>query len=395
MTSKLITPFIIFLFSSILNLFIKSSNASTTYNVLSFGAKPNGQIDATQSFLNAWRAACTSVEPSTIYVPKGRYLIKEATFRGPCKSKITVKIDGTLVAPLDYWGIGNSGYWILFIEVNGISVIGGSIDAKGDGFWACRKSGNNNCPVGARSITFNWANDVVVSGLLSINSQVTHLVINSCNNVMVKNVKVIAPDQSPNTDGIHVQSSTNVTIIGCRIKTGDDCISIGPGTRNLWMEKILCGPGHGVSIGSLGREYEEDGVQNVTLSYSIFTGSDNGLRIKSWARPSTSFVKNINYRNIVMKYVDNPIIIDQNYCPNNKDCPQQTSGVKINDVIYKNIEGTSTTEVAMNFDCSPSNPCQGIQIQDIKLTYMNKKAKSFCNNIQGTKKGVIWPATCI
>lgn len=73
----------------------------------------------------------------------------------------------------------------------------------------------------------------------------------------------------------------------------------------------------------------------------------------------------------------------------------QTSGVKINDVIYKNIEGTSTTEVAMNFDCSPSNPCQGIQIQDIKLTYMNKKAKSFCNNIQGTKKGVIWPATCI
>lgn len=88
----------------------------------------------------------------------------------------------------------------------------------------------------------------------------------------------------------------------------------------MWTFYCLC-----CSIGSLGREYEEDGVQNVTLSYSIFTGSDNGLRIKSWARPSTSFVKNINYRNIVMKYVDNPIIIDQNYCPNNKDCPQQVT----------------------------------------------------------------------
>lgn len=97
-----------------------------------------------------------------------------------------------------------------------------------------------------QSITFNWANDVVISGLTSINSQLMHLVINSCNNVMVRNVRIVAPDLSPNTDGIHVQYSTGVTITGSSIKTGDDCISIGPGTRNLWMEKIQCGPGHGV-----------------------------------------------------------------------------------------------------------------------------------------------------
>ncbi|CAN4091266.1 unnamed protein product [Withania somnifera] len=391
--AKLIISFIIFLFSSVF-LFMELSNAATTYNLLSFGAIPNGQTDSTQPFLKAWEAACSSVEQATIYVPRGRYLLGAVTFRGPCKNRITVRIDGTLVAPSDYWVIGNSGYWLLFKRVKGISVIGGNLDAKGASFWACRNAGKN-CPVGARSITFNQANDVVVSGLLSINSQVSHLVINSCKNVMVRNVRVIAPDQSPNTDGIHVESSTDVTITGCRLKTGDDCIAIGPGTRNLWMEKILCGPGHGISIGSLGRNYEEDGVQNVTLSYSIFTGSDNGLRIKSWARSSTGFVKNINYRNIVMKYVDNPIIIDQNYCPHNQGCPGQTSGVKISDVTYKNIEGTSTTEVAMKFDCSPSSPCEGIQIHDIKLTHMNKKAKSICNNVQGIKKGVILPHSCI
>lgn len=97
-----------------------------------------------------------------------------------------------------------------------------------------------------QSITFNWANDVEIEGLTSVNSQLMHLVINSCKNVMVKNVRIIAPELSPNTDGIHVQSSTGVTITGTSIKTGDDCISIGPGTRNLWMEKIQCGPGHGV-----------------------------------------------------------------------------------------------------------------------------------------------------
>lgn len=77
------------------------------------------------------------------------------------------------------------------------------------------------------------------------------------------------------------------------------------------------------SIGSLARDYNEDGVQNVTLTNSVFTGSDNGLRIKSWARPSTAFVTNVNFRNIVMRNVENPIIIDQNYCPNNQGCPKQ------------------------------------------------------------------------
>ncbi|XP_015084093.1 polygalacturonase-like [Solanum pennellii] len=376
-------------------IFLNSHASPITYNVLNFGAKSDGKSDATQPFLKAWVAACTSVKAATIYVPRGKYLIKSITFRGPCKNKITVKIDGTLVAPSDYNALGNSGYWILFIKVNRISVIGGTLDGNGAGFWDCRKLGKN-CPVGARSITFNWANDVVVSGLTSLNSQLMHLVINSCKNVMVKNVRIIAPDFSPNTDGIHIQSSIGVIISGTSIQTGDDCISIGPATRNLWMNNIQCGPGHGVSIGSLARNYNEDGVQNVTLINSVFTGSDNGLRIKSWARASTGFVTNINYQNIMMKNVDNPIIIDQNYCPNNQGCPSQASGIKINQVTYQNIFGTSTTQVAMNFECSPSNPCSEIKIQDIKLTYLNnKKAQSICKNIKGNTEGVILPDNCL
>ncbi|KAI5670076.1 hypothetical protein M9H77_10440 [Catharanthus roseus] len=382
---------------SFLAFFLITSKAAApvpSYNVIKYGAKPDGKTDSTTPFLKAWTAACASVQAAKIYVPKGRYLIKAATFRGPCKSKITVQIDGTLVAPIDYRALGNSGYWILFIQVNRLSVIGGSLDANGAGFWACRKSGNN-CPVGARSITFNWVNDGLISGLTSINSQLMHVVINSCTNVVVKNVVIIAPDLSPNTDGIHVQGSTSVTITGASIKTGDDCISIGPRTRNLWMEKIQCGPGHGVSIGSLGRDLKEDGVQNVSLINSVFTGSDNGLRIKTWARPTTSFVNNINYRNIVMKNVENPIIIDQNYCPNNQGCPKQTSGVKISGVTYQNIQGTSATQVALVFDCSPSNPCKGIKLQDIKLTYLKTRAQSLCRNVGGTTGGVIMPQTCL
>ncbi|KAG2728282.1 hypothetical protein I3843_01G194000 [Carya illinoinensis] len=372
---------------------IQASNAAN-YNVVRFGAKPDGKTEATKAFLKTWESACNSATASTIYIPKGRFLLKATVFRGPCKNRITVRIDGTLVAPLDYRALGNSGYWILFIEVNGISIFGGKLDAKGAGFWACRRSGKN-CPVGARSITFNWADNVVISGLTSINSQLSHLVINSCNNVVVRNVKLIAPDQSPNTDGIHVQTSTGVTITGSTMQTGDDCISIGPGTKNLLMRDIKCGPGHGVSIGSLGKELNEAGVQNVTLTNAVFTGSDNGVRIKSWARPSKGFVRNILFQNIVMRNVESPIIIDQNYCPNNQNCPRQSSGVKISKVTYRNIRGTSATEEAVTFDCSPSTPCSGIRLQDIKLTYMKMAATSSCKNIVGTSSGELMPQSCI
>ncbi|KAJ0034327.1 hypothetical protein Pint_26371 [Pistacia integerrima] len=95
-------------------------------------------------------------------------------------------------------------------------------------------------------ITFNWVNKIQI-GLTSINSLAIHLVINSCNNVIVRNVKLIAPDESPNIDGIRIQSSTGVTITGSILQTGDDCISIDLGTRNLLMDNIKCGPGHGIT----------------------------------------------------------------------------------------------------------------------------------------------------
>jgi polygalacturonase len=126
-----------------------SNAAAATYNVMKYGAKADGKTDSTQAFVKTWAAACSSAQTATMYVPKGRFLLKAAVFRGPCKSRINVQIYGTLNAPTDYWALGNSGYWILFIKVNRLAVFGGTLDAKGAGFWACRKSGKS-CPVGAR-----------------------------------------------------------------------------------------------------------------------------------------------------------------------------------------------------------------------------------------------------
>ncbi|TXG71875.1 hypothetical protein EZV62_000454 [Acer yangbiense] len=349
----------------ILSILVNPSSAKTNYNVLSFGTRGNGVTDSTQAFINAWATACASTEPTTIYVPKGRYLLGPVAFKGGCKSSdITLRIDGTLVAPADFRVLGQAENWVSFDQVTGVSIIGGSLDAKGSALWVCKAQAGTNCP--------NGATDVLVEG-----------------------IKVIASGNSPNTDGIHVQQSKNVKIINSSIKTGDDCISIGPATNNLWIEGVTCGPGHGINIGSLGKDMEEEGVQNVTVKNTVFRGTQNGLRIKSWARPSNGFVKGVQFIDVVMQNVQNPNIIDQNYCPHNLNCPGQVSGVKINDVLYQNIRGTSATPVAIKFDCSTKYPCKGIKLQNVNLTYLKQVAQSSCANVIGTTMGLVKPDNCL
>lgn len=87
---------------------------------------------------------------------------------------------------------------------------------------------------------------MVISGVKSMNSQMSHMTLKGCTNVAVRNIKLVAPGNSPNTDGFGVQSSTGITLTGSTIQTGDDCVSIGPGSRNFLISKLNCGPGHGV-----------------------------------------------------------------------------------------------------------------------------------------------------
>ncbi|PKI75000.1 hypothetical protein CRG98_004772 [Punica granatum] len=367
------------------------------YDVVELGAIPGGKTDSSEAFLQAWKSACGSKGPATIYVPSGRFLIeKPLEFTGPCKGgPIGIRIDGTLVAPSDYKVIGGAYSWLSFRGVDGVSLSGGTLDGQGTGLWKCKDSSDSDCPTGASTLLFTNSKNIIISRLSSLNSQMFHIVINNCKNVKVQGVKILADGESPNTDGIHIQKSSDVTILSSKIATGDDCVSITQGTSNVWVENVLCGPGHGISIGSLGKDLEEDGVQNVTVTSVTLKGTTNGVRIKSWGRPSNAFAKDIRFQHVVMSNVQNPIIIDQNYCPDNENCPGQDSGVEVSNITYEDIHGTSATQVALKFDCSSATPCTGIQLKDVKLTYKNRPAEASCVNADGTAKGVIQPANCL
>ncbi|CAL5414222.1 unnamed protein product [Camellia sinensis] len=359
--------------------FFHQSSSSTlpiTYSVLNLGAKPDGKTDSTKSFLSAWALACGSAQPATIYVPPGRYLIgRPANFGGLCKtSAITIRIDGTLVAPSNYNVLGNAGNWLLFEGVNGVSIAGGMLDGQGASLWACKASGKT-CPDGATTLSFTNSNNILISGLTSINSQLFHIVINGCDNVKLQGVKVPASGNSSNTDGIHVQLSSGVTILNSKISTGDDCVSIGAGNTNLWIENVACGPGHGISIGS----------------------TENGVRTKTWGRPSNGFVRGVLFQH-AMWCLGAGVFLVVGLSPTRSAPTTKValiSGVKISDITYSDIHGTSATEVAVKFLCSKAHSCSGIRLEDVKLTYKNQPAKASCANARGTSSGIVQPMSCL
>ncbi|ESQ28830.1 hypothetical protein EUTSA_v10018672mg [Eutrema salsugineum] len=372
-------------------------DARTSLNVLNFGAKPNGLVDSTKAFSDAWDNACGLEDSVIIYVPKGRYLVsRELRFEGEsCRSReTTLRIDGTLIGPQNYRLLGKEENWFSFIGVHNITVLGGSFDAKGSTLWSCKAKGLN-CPEGATTLRFMDSYNVRIKGILSLNSQLFHIAINRCRNIKIEDIRIIAPDDSPNTDGVHIQLSTDIEVRNASIKTGDDCISIGPGTKNLMVDGITCGPGHGISIGSLAKNLEEQGVKNVTVKKAVFVRTDNGLRIKSWPRHSNGFVERVRFLGARMVNVSYPILIDQNYCPGDSYCPSQESGIKINDVIYSGITGTSATTVAIKMDCSERFPCTGIRMQAINLSYYGKEAKTSCTNVSGKQLGLVLPNGCL
>lgn len=167
-------------------------------------------------------------------------------------------------------------------------------------------------------------NNSRVERVLSINSKNVHINLFACNNVDLSHILISAPASSPNTDGIHIGNSKNIRISRSTISTGDDCIAMVSGSESIDIFGVACGPGHGISIGSLGRGPQNEYVKNIVVRNCRFMGTDNGVRIKTWAQSSSySLAENILFENIVMQNSKNPIVIDQRYCPY-KTCAKVT-----------------------------------------------------------------------
>nr|GLL24207.1 exopolygalacturonase clone GBGA483-like [Ipomoea trifida] len=366
------------------------------FDVKKFGAKADGKTDDSKAFLGAWGAACKAAGANTI-TADGKYMAGLIKFQGPCKGAITIEAHKMILTALPDPFAFKGHAWVTFSSVHGLTISGGTFDGNGATAWKlpdCGKKGNI-CRLPA-NLQFNAVTGLKIIGLTNKNSKQFHMTMGGCKDVTIQNYTVHTPEDAPNTDGVHIGESSKVSILGASIKTGDDCVSLGDGVQDVHVEKVTCGPGHGLAIGSLGKYPNEKPVLGVTVKNCTLTGTTNGARIKTWPGSPVSSASNMHFEDIIMNNVTNPILIDQQYCPWNQCKQGAPSKVKLSGIGFKNIKGTSSSKVAMTIHCSPAVPCQGVLMNDINLVYKGKDgpAVSSCTNVKPSITGKVVPTAC-
>ncbi|KAJ0714253.1 putative endo-polygalacturonase [Helianthus annuus] len=353
-------------------LFEPKTASAATFDVTSYGAIGDGNTYDTEAFVKAWGDLCgdTSADP-TLVVPSGKtFLIQCVSFVGPCKSSsVHFQLLGDITAPKsrDGWKGCDTNYLMFFESVQGLIMDGpGQIDGQGSIWWPQSI---------VTLLRFQKCDGLQLEGSRYTNSPKSHVRIEGCQGVDVGNLHISAPEHSPNTDGIDISWSSHINIHDCVIESGDDCVAINSGISDMNVTGITCGPGHGISIGSLGDNGENSTVEQVQVRNCNLTGTTNGVRIKTEPN-GKGYARSILFEDINLINVKNPIIINQHYSNE-----ATTSAVKVSDVTYRNIHGSSASKIAITFDCAEEVKCTGIIMDDVGITGDNVYAD--CKNVEG------------
>ncbi|PPS10677.1 hypothetical protein GOBAR_AA09965 [Gossypium barbadense] len=126
------------------------------------------------------------------------------------------------------------------------------------------------------------------------------------------------------------------------------------------------------------------------------TNTSNGARIKSWAGAEPGTCSNIHFEDITMTNVSSTIIIDQKYCLWKKCKINEESIVKLSNISFKNIQGTSARPKAVKIICSATLPCENVEFVDIEIMHCGPTgpAVSQCLNVKPKVSGKQNPAAC-
>ncbi|XP_044502554.1 polygalacturonase-like [Mangifera indica] len=364
------------------------AHESAVVDITKFGAVDGGCI--TEALSSAWKEACQSPVPSRVFIPPGNYTLGKVCLEGPCNNPIEIEVKGTIKAVNDIV----DEFWIEFNKITGFKLFGGGVfDGDGAKAWEkCEASGG--CKKKSMGLKFNCVNNGTIEDITSLNAKQFHMSVVGSTNLCLSRLTITAPGESPNTDGIHIGHSTNVNVTDSCIATGDDCIAFVGGTKQTTVSNVICGPGHGISVGSLGKYPKEEPLSCITVKDCRFNNTDNGVRIKTWPDLYENSASELHFENIIMNNVSNPIIIDQNYC-GGKKCSQGQSKVKLSNIIFRNITGTSADPCAVKLACS-SGTCEGVELSEIDLApaVAAEQLISVCNNVRPNVVGKMNPPAC-
>ena len=263
-----------------------------------YGAKADGATKDTKAIQAAIDDCFKAKHGGTVLLSGGTFL------SGPIVLKNNITLDvaagATLLGspdhddypPLEVFRAPGRQSLISADHARNIAIIGGGvIDGNGESWWVEARSTPGAGIVGKvvfrpRLIVFNYCRHIRIEGVTVQNSPSWQIVPYYSDHIAIRNIKVLAPARSPNTDAIDPFSSSNIVIEHVYSDTGDDNIAIKSGeinspgpdspSRNIKIADCDFEHGHGLSIGS----EIAGGARNIHARRIRFKGTDQGIRIK-------------------------------------------------------------------------------------------------------------------
>ncbi|XP_025012126.1 probable polygalacturonase isoform X2 [Ricinus communis] len=272
----------------------------------------------------------------------------------------------------------------------------GTIDGQGATWWNKFHKGllNQTRPY---LIELLYSHKIQISNLILINSPSWNVHPTYSSNVLIQGLTILAPVDSPNTDGINPDSCTNTRIEDCYIVSGDDCIAVKSGwdqygikfgmpTKKLVIRRLTCISPDSATI-ALGSEMS-GGIQDVRAEDITAINTQSGIRIKTAAGRGAYvkdiFVRRMNFK--TMKYVfwmtgsygSHP---DKGYDPN--ALPIITR-INYRDIVAENVTYSARLEGI------EKDPFTGICISNANITLTKKpeKLQWNCTDIEGVTSNV-------
>ncbi|HEX4758212.1 MAG TPA: glycoside hydrolase family 28 protein [Terracidiphilus sp.] len=363
-------------------------HAAKTCNPRDFGAKGDGTTKDTVALQGAIDA-CAAQGGGTVHVNAGTYVSAPIVL----KSNVTLHLDkGAKILgspdhgdypPITMFHLPDLQPLVGATNATNVAITGeGTIDGNGESWWQMARSIKGAGILGSghprpKLIIFDHCKNVRVEGVTIQNSPMWQLVPYYTDGMVIRNVRILAPQHSPNTDAIDPFSSSNLIIDHVYSDVGDDNVAIKSGpinspgpddpSKNITITDCTFMHGHGLSIGS----ELSGGAQNIRAERISFEGTDQGIRVKS-NRDRGNDIGHFVFRDITMKDVKTAILISEYYpkvMPPDNEAPQAVGRLTphFHDIVLENVTatGSGTAGVIVGL---PESPVKNVVLKNVKIS---------------------------
>ncbi|KAI4306380.1 hypothetical protein L6164_029662 [Bauhinia variegata] len=360
-------------------------------SIRDFGGVGDGKTLNTKAFREAiYRIQHLKRRGGTLlYIPPGVYLTESFNLtshmtlflaRGAVIKATKYTRNWPLIAPLPSYGRGRErpgGRYMSFIQGDGVQdviITGdyGIVDGQGDVWWNMwrRRTLRFTRP---NLVEFLNSMNIIISNVIFKNSPFWNIHPVYSSNIVIRHVTIWAPRDSPNTDGIDPDSSSNVCIEDSHISTGDDLVAVKSGwdeygiaygrpSIGITIRRVTgSSPFAGIAVGS----EASGGVENVLAEHITLYDIGVGIHIKTNSGRG-GFIRNITVSDVHIWNARKGIKIsgDVGDHPDHKFNPNALPVVK--DVTIRNVWGVKVLQAGL-IQGLRGSPFTQICLSDINL----------------------------